>query len=249
MSFFIATTWREPRRCVECSFKGGKEREEGKKFCKSAANSLKQTKKNVALLSFLRLAFELFPGVNAANSSLGTANNDASTSIAGQQRKLRTRRGRDGAVENQRFVVGRRRLRRKTTTTTTRFFFSRAPSPSFRHGLPNERFGFQRTGCVLREGAALRARPERALCILKTRPRGDRTSFFFFERGVKSGGAEEGERQKGEKNFRPRRLKGLFPEKLSSIFLILPAFTTKRAARCDDRRDGRETRRTTNKER
>ena len=155
MSFFIATTWREPRRCVECSFKGGKEREEGKKFCKSAANSLKQTKKNVALLSFLRLAFELFPGVNAANSSLGTANNDASTSIAGQQRKLRTRRGRDGAVENQRFVVGRRRLRRKTTTTTTRFFFQE-------HHRPRSDTGFQTSASGSNVPAACYAKAPRS---------------------------------------------------------------------------------------
>jgi hypothetical protein len=56
------------------------------------------------------------------------------------------------------------------TTTTTRL---KDINALFRHRLPGERFGFQRTGCVLREGAALRARPERALCILKTRPRGD----------------------------------------------------------------------------
>ena len=40
MSFFIATTWREPRRCEESAFKRGRERE--REISKSAANSLRQ---------------------------------------------------------------------------------------------------------------------------------------------------------------------------------------------------------------
>lgn len=163
----------------------------------------------------MRLAFELFPRANAAFSSLGTDNNDASTSIAEQQRKARARKERTSAVRQSRpstsastFVETkpRRQNNRPRSDTGSRASASGSDVPA---------------ACYARAPRSGRGRRERSALLRLGRGEGMGLVFFlfFFERR-----SEERERAKEKKQRFSTSLA------LSVQFHVFPSYSTKRAA-------------------